>query len=672
MYRNMKKSEPCVPVMHSGFTLVEMLISVTLVLLMMTLFASILSVATESVGTQQVISENDQKGRSLSTVIRNDFGSRTMRYPHAFYPGEESATSPTFKTEDRDGYVYISTNAPESYLDDKIQFTVHVNRLSNVESNVDYFGRAVLLADEQARASGGISDAAAALEGIATSPNQPDADDLDLSPNFTGSSPAAEISYFVRNGNLYRRVVLLREPLPIAGRTMETQPTSWRGNDFLQGDQSVGVRAHQFRRIDTSSTPATLSPLTNDYWLHFDYAAYAPVGASAGAIPMWANIVGTEALNNDSTGNGAAAIALGNPRYRWGFNSDSGRSREHTSLTTPFFIGGFTHAETSAGNFNWPQGPAHVEGNTGSILGNGNPFDISANAFTIDTSNGLVEAFDADTATGRGGARATEDLLLANVHQFKIEIWDERYGDFVVPGHGTSTTGTDGDYHIRRNLNADTVDNVYGYGPLGPYSPSAALPVLRQPHVFDTWHPAVGSVTAVDFDGDGNTNEISEVMAPYMPYLHYPPRQGDSPPGPSSNTMPDPPMLNKGYWAANTMYDVNDVVFASNAFGSTTILGWDADADGVFEWDEDSTAIPNQAFQIAYRCVAVTGSANSGASAPTFTETPGRRISDNEVIWEAIDNRRPLKSIRITIRFINQKSDLPKQMTLVIPMTDDP
>ena len=141
--------------MHSGFTLVEMLISVTLVLLMMTLFASILSVATESVGTQQVISENDQKGRSLSTVIRNDFGSRTMRYPHAFYPGEESATSPTFKTEDRDGYVYISTNAPESYLDDKIQFTVHVNRLQNVESNVDYFGRAILLADEQARASGG-------------------------------------------------------------------------------------------------------------------------------------------------------------------------------------------------------------------------------------------------------------------------------------------------------------------------------------------------------------------------------------------------------------------------------------------------------------------------------------------------------------------------------------
>ena len=639
-----------------------MLISVTLVMLMMTLFASILQVATESVGTQQVISENDQKARALTNVIRNDLGSRTNRYPFAFYPGENSATSPTFKTRDRDGYVYISTNAPDSFLDDKLQFTAHANRLTAVQNNVDYFGKAAPLADVEA---GG-----AATEGISTSPNQPDADDLVLSPNSTGSSPAAEISYFIRDGNLIRRVVLLRDPLPIAGRTMETQPTSWRGNDFMEGDKSSGNRAHGFQLIDNSTDPPSLMALTDDYWLHFDYAAYADVGASTGG-PMWAKFVGIEALNNDAIGNGAAAIALGNPRYRWGFNTDTGRSREHLSLTTPYFIGGFTHGETSAPNFNWPQRPSFVEGSTSTVLGvNGNPFDIT-NVLTLDSTNGLVDEFDDDvgTGTGRGGPRAMEDLLLANVHQFKIELWDERFGDFVIPGHGTRTAGADGDYHIRRNLHWDRITGVFGYGPLGPYSTGNALPVMQQPHVFDTWHPAVGAVSPVDFDGDGTSNEIAETQAPYMPYVYYPPRQTDSIPGPSSALMPATDM--KTYWTPDTVYAVGDVVFADRV---PSTPGWDNDGDGDFEWDQDAFEFPNQTFQIAYRCVAVTGGATSApvSSPPSFGDTPGLRISDNEVIWESFDNRRPLKSIRITIRFMNQKSDEPRQMTLVLPLTDNP
>lgn len=662
---------------RQGFTLIEMLISVTLILLMMSLFASILGVATESVGTQQVISENDQKSRSLSTVIRNDFASRTMRYPYAFYPGESSATSFTFRTEDRDGYLYISTNAPDSSLDDKVQFTVHSNRLPNIANNPDYFGLAALLADHEATqlATGSISDATAASEGISTSPNQPEADDLNLNPNSTGSSPAAEISYFVRNGNLMRRIVLLREPLPIAGRTMETQPTSFRGFDFLEGATGAGARAHQFRRIDNTTTPPTLHPLTNDYWTYFDFAAYAPVGASGGAA-MWANVVGVEALNNDATGNGAAAIALGNPRYRWGFNTDSGRSREHTHPVSPLYIGGFTHAETSSPNFNWPQGPSHLQGAAGTTIdgpfgtGNGNPFDINGTELTIDSSNGLVEEFDADPPLGggRGGVRATEDLLLANVHGFKIEIWDERLGDFVIPGHGTTTSGTDGDYHIRRNLHADTTTGVFGYGPLGPYSTTEALPVKQQPHVFDTWHPAVGSISPVDFDGDGTSNEISEVQAPYVPYVFYPPRQDDSVPGPSSPLMPATPAANRSYWTPSTSYSVGDVVFEDQ---DPTTAGWDADGDGVFEWDQDALEIPNQAFQIAYRCL-VAGTSGLAANPPGFGDTPGVRVSDNGVIWESFDNRRPLSAIRITVRFINQKSDEPRQTTLIIPLTDDP
>lgn len=668
---------------RSGFTLVEMLVSVALVLMMMSMFAAVLQMATQSVGTQQVISENDQKTRSFVTVIRADIGSRTMRYPFPFHPGESSATSPAFKDKDRDGYVYISTNAPDSGLDDLIQFTVHSGRLEGFANNPDYFGRAALLADRQAIAAG-LDPDDARLEGIFVSPNQPEGDDLNLFPNSTGSSPAAEISYFVRNGSLYRRQVLLREPLPIAGRTMETQPTSFRGNDFFEGTVASGPRNHRFQRIVMTSSGPQLNidnsniQSENDYWLHFDYAAHAPQGASDPANPLWARVIGTEALSNDAIAAGAANISLGNPRFRWGFNVDSGLSREHTSRGTPLYIGRFLHAETSANNFNWPQGSAHVEGDASVFAGssasgptNGNPFDVVHTQVTIDGTNGLVEEFDNDSGNGRGGPRAQEDLLLANVHEFRVEIWDERAGRFVIPGYGNINDANNavGDYHIRRNLNSN--GTVFVYGPLAPYNPDPAaspLKVQRQPHVFDSWHPQVAIGAGIS---------LAQQQAPYMGYVFYPPRQGDSPPGPSSNLMPGEPASNRGYWQPATAYNVGDVVFAVRSI--PPIQGWDDNGDGNFEW-KGADRIPNQAFQIAYRCVAVEdgdadGSTSSStvvteADLPSFAETPGRRFTDNEVIWESFDNRRPLKAVRITVRFMNQKSNEPRQVSLVLPLAD--
>lgn len=664
---------------RTGFTLVEMLVSVALVLLLMTMFASVLQMATQSVGTQQVISENDQKSRSFVTVIRADIGSRTMRYPFPFHPGESSATSPAFKDRDRDGYVYISTNAPDSGLDDLIQFTVDSGKLEGVPNNPDYFGRAAMLADRQAIADG-LDPADAALEGIYVSPNQPEGDDLSLFANATGSSPAAEVSYFVRNGSLYRRQILLRQPLPIAGRTMETQPTSFRGQDFFEGTVGSGPRNHRFQRIvQTPSGPVLATNASgniqseNEYWRFFDYAAHAPLGASNPANPLWARVIGTESLSNDAIAAGAANISLGNPRFRWGFNVDSGLSREHTSRGTPLYIGRFLHAETSAINFNWPQGSAHVEGDTSTFAGtsatgstNGNPFDVVNTQLTIDSVTGLVEEFDNDSGNGRGGPRAQEDLLLANVHEFRIEIWDERAGRFVVPGYGTigDADAAVGDYHIRRNLNSN--GSVFVYGPLAPYNPAAASPlkVQRQPHVFDSWHPQVAPGTGAS---------LAEQQAPYMAYDFYPPRQGDTPPGPSSNLlMPTVVGNNRGYWQPDTVYAVGDVVFAVRS--APPVLGWDDNMDGNFEW-VGGDRIPNQAFQIAYRCIAVDGAATSStvttdADLPTFAETPGRRFADNELIWESFDNRRPLKAARITVRFMNQKSNEPRQVSLVLPLTD--
>jgi len=136
---------------RTAFTLVEMLVSVALVLMLMTMFATIFQITTGSMMTQRGISENDQRARVLSTVVRKDFQHRTFRNPLAFYPSENSATSPTSFSK-RAGYLYISTNDPNTGLDDLVQFTVSANILSEDTDATPYFGRAAPLWDLSANA----------------------------------------------------------------------------------------------------------------------------------------------------------------------------------------------------------------------------------------------------------------------------------------------------------------------------------------------------------------------------------------------------------------------------------------------------------------------------------------------------------------------------------------
>jgi len=90
--------------------------------------------------------------------------------------------------------------------------------------------------------------------------------------------------------------------------------------------------------------------------------------------------------------------------------------------------------------------------------------------------------------------------------------------------------------------------------------------------------------------------------------------------------------------------------------------------DGIFQYDEMQTP----KFQIAYRCVGRQGTATSAANPPGFPTAPGRRFRErnDELEWESLDNRRPLTSIRMTLRFYDQTSDTQRNLTLVIPLTD--
>ena len=643
---------------RDGFTLVEMLVSVTLVLLMMSMFAQIFSVATSSVTKQRVISEKDQKARSISTVIRADIAKRTFTYPLPFYPGEDSATSPT-QFGSRAGYIYLNTNDPSSFSDDFLQLTVNSRLQTENQDTEEFYGKALPLAD---RVTG--------VASLPQNPNQPDVDGGSLLPDSSSSSPAAQIAYFVRNGNLYRRVVLIRNPIDIAGRELDSQPTSNQSNDLFAGIAGDGM----FQAFDGT--------LSNDFPRHFDFSASVN---APGTPAQSAQFLGLECLSNELTTAGAAAQTFGNPQFRYGFNQATGISREFDDAASSrrFFIGRFTQAETSASCFNWPQRLSKVElsysaqgsPDSAMILGNGNPFDITGCPVSLNLTTGLVNEFNGKDDTndpaaieGRGGPRQMEDLLLANVQEMRLELWDDRLNRFIAPGYGTlvprsgsAITDPDslvGDFHIRRNLQFDATNQRFWSGPLAPYNPATPRESDRQPHVFDTWHPAV----AINFDGAAGI-ALHESLPPYISYKMSPPRR---PIGPSSAAMPDdfpggsPATVNKSYWAPATPYVVGDVVFTQWIDGS----GTNPIPDGLFAFDE----IAEPKFAIAYRCIEA---GTSGGTTPSVS-APGQRIQEgvpgDPVIWESFDNRVPLKAIRMTIRFTNETTGDPRHMTFVLPM----
>ena len=637
---------------RSAFTLVEMLVSVALVLMLMTMFASIFQIATGSVTKQRGISELDQKARSISTVVRKDLQHRTFRYPLAFYPGENSATSPT-SFSNRAGYIYISTNDPNTGLDDLIQFTVSANILSEDAIATPYFGRATGLWDLSANAVANpdyTSSSDPRRGSLYTHMNQPETDDGTFSMNSTGSSTFAEISYFIRRGSLYRRVSLIREPLSVAGKELGPQPTTAFGNNYFSDFGPV--------------FPVSENETRNDFFLHFDYSA-----ARIGGVPVF---LGTGSLSNETES--AAPNILANPVMRFGFNPATGRSREHTvvpAVGPPIFLGRFTQGETSALNFNSPQATCRIErnppvadspddpddGDSNTVLGNGNPFDIVNTPLALNPGNGVVSDFDAEHSStgfeGRGGERRVEDLLLSNVHEMKVELWDQRLQRFVAPGHSSvnPASGEVGDYHFSRCNNPVN----------GPF------PTTATATVFDTWHPTEATV------GNGT--------APYVAYRFYPPRSSDTPPGPSAVGMPGPV---NSYWIAGSGggYSAgNPAVLMDGSVIFAPVL-FDGDIPEVFEWENTpplvgltTDDISMQAFQIGYVCVAVSdlngmNGIETGATPPIFPTAPGRRVTDNEVTWESFDNRRPLQSIRLQFRFQDKTSDNMRQLSLVIPMTE--
>ncbi len=578
-----------------AFTLVELLVSVALVVLLMLMFAEVFQLATGAMSRQRGLAENDQRARSLAIVIRADLDKRTFRNVVPFFPGERADTSPT-PFSNRRGYFYISENDPRDDTDDVLQFTVDANITTKNSDETPYVGRAKLL-----------------IAPLTRNPNQPEADDGNTQPDNAAASPAAEVCYFLRNGNLYRRVLLIRKPLALAGTG--AQPTDSNGKDLVD-----------------ASYPS--------FWRDFDFSAHY---SDNGPI-----FHGLEDLDNSAAG---GQFPLAKPAFRFGHNHVDGQPREYVfdpgpdglvgtpdDLPASAFMGRFTHEETSHLDFRYPASRP-----------TGNPMDRGTKLYLVagvvvtgelgpdgkpgiagvdDDGNGKIDDQSEIGAAGsddpwRAGARRGEDLLMTNVHSFDIKVWDEGLGMFVDVGH----TKPLGDFAITRQLNSDYGPD--GYGPDGPVGN----------RVFDTWHP--------DLDG---------AHAPFVPRFIY-----QTPPvwQPSFNypynatvlpTTSSPVRQRIGrapVWA---------IVYRCVQSGqsSNTEPAWPTVPGGTVAEDTNGNGIPGEPPEPP-------GQDRNGNGIPG---EPG------EPIWQAVYNLKPLKAIQITIRFYDVSSGQLRQMTLVHSLVD--
>lgn len=552
------------PTSRSGFTLVEMLVATGLVVLIMSLFAQIYSSAVGMLTQQRAMGNNDQKARIFSNVIRNDLKYITYRQTSPelgtavgivpLAPGDEAI----YDRENQRGYFYYSENDPLDPTDDVLQFTIEVD-----PQHVEEFlvGKATDIA--------GFVD-----EDEYPKQNQPSKDggpDPDYAP---GQSRFAEVSYFLRNGVLYRRVLLLRDPLSASDEQPGDGPADrWYGPS----------------RLNYTSTDG------NSFWNDFDYSATRhPTDRF-----LWFN-GRSSLLNVEPTPD---SLPLGHPWNRFGFlnapgNPNHGYPREYFDPVGNKFLGRFTHEETSNLNMTYPGNDAGLP-----WFNRDQPLNDGNNNYVVDQLE--------------GGERFGEDILLTNVEAFDVEIWDHEQDGFVSLRSDSSLVHS---FHNNQNPS---------YGPHPPVNSS-------RNNVFDTWHPSV-------------IRDTSGTAEP-------PPRRPVQIIQPDFNEwseLPDPTVPPPGNFI---------------------------DAETTLRVPE----LPQQSHPPSLYYQAIRGGARGLGPPPNLPAIPGYVVIEPDydpdgmpdsgdeidgVIWKCFDNRIGLRAMRITIRYVDQKSRLPKQVTILHSFT---
>ena len=649
-----RQRQPAAP---QGFTLVEMLVAVALVLLLMSLFAQVFQIAGSSISTQRGLMENDQRARTAQTLIKADLDKRTFRTLVPFTLNEEIA-APEVNSSKRRGYFSISENDPTNDGDDVLTLTVDARVVQDTLDRTLYYGQALALVPSSLSTSQQYSF-------FRSQSNQPERDDGRLDPNDSADSDAAEVAYFLRGGNLFRRVLLLRQP----EESSATNP---------QPEFDVGSGPRRF--FDPNTTPVYPGDFLNasNFWRDFDFSAHSSQSKNSAMPPVYsydgALFNGVSSLDVPVSIPfivDTAPDQLAYPPNRFGHNyvnrnpissgdyAIGGQPKEYTQ-SGGIFLGRFTQHETSDGQFLYPQ-QDHLSGNCPM----GNDLDV-VNGHLVVAANNAVNFTD-------NGPRRGEDLLLSNVHSFDIKVYDEVLKRFVDIGHSEpAVNGLIGDFHISNRANA-----IYGSG------------ATTGNRVFDTWYPfnssqpedADGSgaidgsevdqnangqadpLQVLDFDGsggigdedgngdgmlaggeDGNSNGIMdhENFPPYRPRKAYPDDVS------LAGFGRDAIRLER--WQANFDYNVGDRIFPplgtqrGDPFYYVCIRA--QDGDGV-------------------------GGVSSQGTAPSFVRIAGMTTeegvlaaSEDQLTWLAVDNSKPLRAIQISLRFLDPSTSQMRTLTI--------
>lgn len=590
----------------SGFTLVEMLVATGLVVLIMMMFAQIYGTAIGTMTEQRGMANNDQKARTLMSLLRDDLQNMTYRQPGPAYGNVQgivpltAGDGPIVDPIGQRGYFYYAENDTQTGWDDVLQFTAMIRVGERGDSTArtsqrPFAGNVALIAG-----AGG---------------NQPYYDD-GLSDGL-GQSRAAEIAYFLRNGTLYRRVLLLRDPLPSA-LTPDTQPTYSNSNRVYYGSNA--------NYVDASNN------LLN-FYSDFDYSA-TRTQDSSGNYYLWFH-----SLNSLQNTLGLANIPLAIPRWRFGFdpvNTTIGRPVEYDVASN--FLGRFTMQETSAFD---SSSNLYTFGFPGALDASSFPNPFPSAVMNCpwqqgdSNGNGVLDVYE-------GGSRVGEDIIMTNVEAFDVEVFDPArvaagYSGYADLGHnynsgsgdfsyvwnqssynyGTRSygTGADGQYGVA-GIDDDgngTTDDAGEYGWPGSDD--------RVSRCFDTWHPYAS--TTILSNPSAPPIQATAIAPPFRPV---------------SNTS------SFSVWQANT------------AAGAGTVL---AVPDLTYDYNGSIPVASNSLIYVA------TSGGITGYSMPAFPPTPGNIVKDGTVVWRCTENRIGLRGIRITVRYKDVHSNLPRQVSIV-------
>ena len=622
---------------RGGFTLVEMLVATTLVILMMLMFAQIYLAAISGLGRQQAAARNDAKARLVDQLLRGDLQRASFRPALGVYQGIVPLVAGADGDQNQLGFFYLSENEQSNPTDDVLHFTTYIRKGGRSLDSTKYFGRCQKVS--------GVLEYNSVVNNSYEYPNHPEIDDGDTS-NEVGSSRAAEVVYFMRAGNLYRRVLLIRDTDISGPLALQTAQPSQAGPPTPVTFSGRIIAAN--------------SPTTPSFYKAFDYSAYCRVADVSNDSLDAVQFLGIDALYNIQ-----GKMSAGCSMTRFGFAQPASNQIPTVTANAAFLSSRAIPVEyDSAGNFFGR--PVH--GETGSYLWKwpgerDNPLllPLTYNVQRNELSSGVVAITDSDKVR----TRATEDLLVSNVESFDVEVWDPglyEYEDLNqngtldpsedANGNGSLSTLVDKNHNgytdlaegfVQLGNNENTgffragcrLNPHYGPGADATGNPLVAIPLSLQSRnwVFDTGHPDMWTDNP-DQTNNYDSGRTDALKPPYRPLFY---RIAEDLDGDGDLDTPAFPTQAASNWTENQPYAVGDVVFN----------------------DGDKT------FSIAFRC---TSAGTSGGSKPSWNNVPGQQTPETGTgapVWEALDNRVGLKKIKITVRVRDPIEGVARQFSIV-------